>query len=254
MKAIDINCDMGEGFGAYAMGSDTEMLNIASTANLACGYHGGDPMIMSTICKAALSRGVAVGAHPGYPDLWGFGRREIPFSREERKQLVAYQIGALAAVAKLAGHRITHVKAHGALGHLVADNEEAAADFAEVIAGIDSSLRLSVMAGSLLEKAGIAAGLQVAREIYVDRAYTEEGRLLPRSQPGAVIHDAEVAMERVANMVAEGCIITQSGKRIPVEIDTVCVHGDSPGAVPMAKAVRKRLVRDGWTIQPYAGR
>lgn len=243
---------MGEGYGQYSIGNDCEMLKIASTANLACGFHGGDPIIMAARCKAAKEAGVAIGAHPGYPDLWGFGRRAIPFTRSELQELVAYQIGALAALAKMAGHCITHVKAHGALGHLVADNSDAASSFAEVLRAVDPALIMSVMAGSQLEKASLDAGLKVAREIYADRAYDDHGRLLSRGLPDAVVHDPNLAAERVTQMLGERSIITLSGKRIPVEIDTICVHGDTPDAISIARAVKDRLNACGIAVAPYA--
>jgi 5-oxoprolinase (ATP-hydrolysing) subunit A len=251
MKYIDINCDMGEGYGAYTMGSDEQMLEVVSTVNLACGFHAGDPGIMFNICTLAKSRGIAVGAHPGYPDLWGFGRRHMQFSKDELKHIIAYQIGAAQAVALASGHRITHVKAHGALGHLVADDPEACEAMAETVASIDPALVLSVMAGTGLEAAGERYGLKVAREIYADRAYLDNGRLVPRSRPGAVIHDALEAARRVVEMIKAGAIITESGIRIPVAIDTVCVHGDTPNALPMARAIRAALEFAGVTIRPY---
>lgn len=251
ISKVDINCDMGEGFGPYSMGNDPEMLKIVSTVNLACGFHAGDPSIMAASCRAAKEAGVALGAHPGYPDLWGFGRRSIPFTRPEIQELVAYQIGALVAIARMVGHRVTHVKAHGALGHLVADDPDAAANFAEVIRAIDPSLIISVMVGSRLERASLDAGLRIAREIYADRAYDESGRLVSRSLPGAIIHDPSLAAERVAQMIVEQSIVTVSGKRIPVEIDTVCVHGDTPDAVPIARAVKDRLNACGIVVAPY---
>lgn len=251
MKSIDINCDMGEGFGAYTMGNDKQMLEIVSSVNLACGFHAGDPTIMSGICKLAKTRGIAVGAHPGYPDLWGFGRRRMQFSIEELQHLIAYQIGAAQAVASLSGHCVTHVKAHGALGHLVADDSQACDTFAETVAKVAPSLVISVMAGTGLEAAAKRHGLRLAREIYADRAYLDNGRLVPRGRPGAVIHDAGEAARRVLAMVQESSIITESGTRIPVMIDTVCVHGDTPDALPIARAIRTGLESAGWRICPY---
>lgn len=252
MKTIDINCDMGEGFGSYRMGDDMAMLQVVSTVNLACGFHAGDPSIMAHICTEAKRLGVAVGAHPGYPDLWGFGRRDIPYTLTQIKELLAYQIGAAVGIAKLTGHQLTHVKAHGALGHLVSDDPTASAALVEVIQSIDPKLVLSVMANSELERAGDAAGLKLAREIYADRAYMDNGRLMPRGQPGAVIHDAEESVKRVLSMVEEQCIISHTGKRIPVSVDTVCVHGDTDGAVSIAKRIRDELESAGFRIAPYA--
>lgn len=252
MKSIDINCDMGEGFGAYRMGDDMSMLQVVSTVNLACGFHAGDPSIMAHICTEAKRLGVAVGAHPGYPDLWGFGRRDMPYTLPQLKELLAYQIGAAMGMARFAGHRLTHVKAHGAMGHLVSDDPSASAALVDVIESIDSGLILSVMASSELERAGAASGLRLAHEIYADRAYLDDGRLMPRGQPGAVIHDAGESVERVLNMVEEQSIISHTGKRIPVSIDTVCVHGDTEGAVSIAKRIRNALEHAGYRIAPYA--
>ncbi|PYB78856.1 LamB/YcsF family protein [Pseudomonas sp. LB-090624] len=252
IKTVDINCDMGEGFGPYTIAQDDEMLDIATSANMACGFHAGDFTIMADICTQAKARGVAVGAHPGYPDLWGFGRRQQSFSKSEIKQMLAYQIGAAWAIAKSVGHTLTFVKAHGALGHLVADNEVAASALIETIQEVNDELILSVMAGVTLEQMAVAAGLNIAREIYADRAYQDNGRLVPRGQPGAVIHDGERAANRVLAMVQEGAIITESGKRIPVDIDTICVHGDTHGAVAMARTLRKTLESSGIQIAPYS--
>lgn len=252
MKAIDINCDMGEGFGAYEKGDDDAMLGVVSTVNLACGFHGGDPSIMARICEAAKVRGVAVGAHPGYPDLWGFGRRNMVFSVQELKHLVAYQVGASIAMAQLSGHRITHVKAHGALGHLVADDPQASEAYVDAIAAIDRELVVAVMATTALERAAEKRGLRIAREIFADRSYLENGRLTPRDQPGAVIHDSTLAAQRVCEMVHEQCIITASGKRIASGIDTICVHGDTPGAAAIAGELRQALETAGLRIAPFA--
>lgn len=252
MKSIDINCDMGEGFGAYTMGDDDAMLEVASTVNLACGFHAGDPSIMQRICTLAKARGVAVGAHPGYLDLWGFGRRATIHTLQELQQLTAYQVGAAAGVAALCGHKLTHVKAHGAMRHLVADDSEASDAFARAVAAVDRTLAMSAMAGTRLEQAAERAGLRVVREIYADRAYLEDGRLVPRNRPGAVIHDAAQAAQRVVNMISEGALITEAGKRLPTVIDTVCVHGDTANAVPMARLIRRELEKAGYAIRPYA--
>ena len=254
LQQVDINCDMGEGFGPYTIGDDERMLTIASSANLACGFHAGDFTTMAKICRLAKANNVAVGAHPGYPDLWAFGRRYQEFSPGEIKQLLSYQIGAAVAMAKSEGHTLTHVKVHGALGHLVADNESAGTALIDTIKCIDPELILTVMAGTSLQTMARDAGLKLAHEIYADRAYLENGRLVPRSQPGAVIHDADVAAQRVLQMVKENSIITESGKRIAVNIDTICVHGDTSTAVEMAWSVRKLLEDNGVKISPFAGR
>lgn len=251
MKRIDLNCDLGESFGAYRIGADEQMLALVTTANVACGWHGGDPEVMAKTFAKAKELGVAVGAHPGYADLWGFGRRVLPHSAGEIERLVAYQIGAAQAMAAYAGHRITHVKAHGALGNLAADNAEVATAVVRAVKAVDSSLIALVIAGTEGNKAAERHGLALAREIFADRAYTDRGTLVPRNEPGALLHDAGVAAKRILLMLEEGAVIAVSGKRIPVGIDTVCVHGDTPEAVAMARELRRVLEHAGWTIQAF---
>jgi UPF0271 protein len=248
---IDLNSDLGEGFGVYTLGDDAAMLEIISSANVACGFHAGDPMVMATTIEAAKARGVGVGAHPGFNDLWGFGRRPIQGERPaDIEKQVIYQIGALQALAGAAGVRLRHVKAHGALANMATEDEDLALALARAVRAVDRDLVLMVMPGLETEKAGEALGLRIAREVYADRAYAETGDLLSRKLPGAVIHDAAVAAERVARMIAEGAIVTAGGRSIPVRIDSVCVHSDTPGAVAIARAVRDRLRADGLTIAP----
>lgn len=252
MDRVDLNCDCGEGFGAYAMGDDSAMLAIVTSANVACGFHAGDPDIMAQTFAKARDHGVAVGAHPGFPDLAGFGRRRLPYSAAEIERLVAYQIGAAQALAAYAGHRLTHVKAHGALSNIAMDEPSVARAIARAIKAVDPTLRFLAIAGTALETEGEAAGLAVVREIYADRGYTDAGLLAPRGQPGAVLHDADEAAARVVAMVSEGAVFALSGRRIPVGIDSICVHGDTPGAVAMAGAVRQALERSGIALQPFS--
>ncbi len=252
MKHVDLNCDCGEGFGAYAMGDDAAMLGIVTSANVACGFHAGDPDTMAHTFTLARERGVAIGAHPGFPDLAGFGRRRLPYSDAEIERFVAYQIGAAQAMAAYVGHRITYVKVHGALGNMGTEDPAKARAIANAIKAVDPTLRFLAIAGTELERAGEAVGLPVVREIYADRAYTDAGNLVSRALPGAVLHDPEEAAERVGAMIEEGAVIAQSGKRIPVGIDSICVHGDTPGAVAMARAVRDRLERAGIALKPFA--
>ncbi|MEH3120016.1 MAG: 5-oxoprolinase subunit PxpA [Methylorubrum populi] len=233
------------------MGDDAALLDIVTSANVACGFHAGDPDIMVETAAAARARGVAIGAHPGFPDLRGFGRNRIQESPRRIERDVAYQIGALQACAALAGARLTHVKAHGALANLSNEDEAVAEALARAVAGVDRGLALMVMPGLPAERAGARAGLPLVREIYADRAYAEDGTLSPRSAPGAVIHDAQDAAERVARMVGEGAVFTPGGRRIPAAIDTVCVHGDNPAALAMARAVRAGLERAGLALRPY---
>ena len=253
MQSVDLNCDCGEGFGAYAMGDDAAMLAIVTSANVACGFHAGDPEIMAETFRIAKANGVAVGAHPGFPDLWGFGRRRLPFSTGEIERLVAYQIGAAQALAGYVGHRLTHVKPHGALSNIGMEDHAVARAIARAVRAVDPSLVFLAVARSALEQAGIAEKLTVVSEIFADRAYTEQGLLLPRAQEGAVLHDAEEVAERVVAMVEEAALISISGRRIPVLAQSICVHGDTPNAVVMARAVRRRLEAAGITLKAFAG-
>ncbi|HUB63316.1 MAG TPA: 5-oxoprolinase subunit PxpA [Methylocella sp.] len=252
MRSVDLNCDCGEGFGAYRCGDDAAMLETVTSINVACGFHAGDPEIMAHTFAAAKARGIAIGAHPGFPDLFGFGRRRLPFTAGEIERLVAYQIGAAQALCLYAGARLGHVKAHGALSTLAAEDPTIAAAIARAVKMTASDLRLLVPAGTELETAGLTLGLKVAREIYADRAYTDAGQLVGRSNPGAVLHDVEETAARVLAMVSEGAIITSSGKRLAAQIESICVHGDSPNAVAMAKAVRSRLEDAGIGLAPFA--
>lgn len=251
-RTVDLNADLGEGFGAWKMGDDAAMLQVVSSANVACGFHAGDPDIMTATFRLARENGVAVGAHPGFPDRSGFGRRQIPFSTGEIERLVAYQIGAAQALASCAGTAITYVKAHGALGNLAAAEPAVAEAVARAIAAVDAKLTLLAIALSAQVKAGAAAGLTVAHEVFADRAYTEAGLLVPRSEAGAVLKDAERAAERAMRMVTVGAIETVSGQSLSTPIDSICVHGDTPGAVTLAQMVRKRLTQAGVVVQAFS--
>lgn len=251
MTRIDLNADLGEGFGAYRCGDDAAMLDVVTSANVACGLHAGDPEIMARTFALALERGVAVGAHPGFPDLWGFGRRTIPFTAPEIERLVAYQIGAAQALAAYAGHRIAYVKAHGALANLAAAEPAVAGAVARAVKAVDPALSLLAIALTAQVPAGEALGLTVHREIFADRGYTEAGGLIPRGEPGAVIADAAAAASRVLTMVEAGAILTARGARLPTPIDSVCVHGDSPHAVATAQAVRSRLAAAGIRLAAF---
>lgn len=253
MNFIDINCDMGEGFGDYSVGDDAGMLGLVTTANLACGLHAGDPHIMVNLARKAKEAGVAVGAHPGYPDLWGFGRRPMSYSSEDLKALLVYQIGACCAAAKLAGHKMTHVKVHGAMGHLVHREEWAARALVEVIQAVDDNVILSTMVKTVLSDMARAEGLRVAQEVYADRAYDSTGQLVSRGIPGAVIHDSEAAAQNVIRMLSEQAVFTTEGDKIPLDgIDSVCVHSDTAGAVEMTAGLVARLKDEGIALRPYA--
>ncbi|WP_041681799.1 5-oxoprolinase subunit PxpA [Cupriavidus sp. DF5525] len=249
---VDLNSDMGEGFGAYHMGDDEAILNIVSSANIACGLHAGDPEIMAKTFALARERGVAVGAHPGFPDLWGFGRRIIPFSTGEIERLVAYQIGAAQALSAYAGHPITYVKAHGALGNLTQTDAEVSTAIARAIKAVDPKLVCLTFANGHLERIGKEMGLRVCAEVFADRAYTDEGHLVHRKIPGAVLHDAHEAAARMLRMVRAGAIETISGKLVPAPIESICVHSDTPGAIAMAAEVRRTLEEAGVTVRSFS--
>jgi 5-oxoprolinase (ATP-hydrolysing) subunit A len=250
---VDLNCDMGEGFGPWPMGDDSTMLDIVTSASIACGFHAGDPDIMARTAALAKEKGVAIGAHPGFNDLWGFGRRAIPVTDYASvEHMVAYQIGAMQAVAALAGHAITYVKAHGALNNMANEDEALALAFARAVKGVDRALVNVVLPGLPMARASEKVGVPVALEIFADRAYEDDGMLMSRRKPGAVLHDAEQAAARLLQMVQDRALISVTGKRIPVEIDTICVHGDEPTAVVMARTVRETLEANGVTLAPFS--
>ena len=253
MNTIDLNSDMGEGFGVYSLGDDEAMLEIVTSANIACGFHAGDPLVMARTLASAKAHGVGAGAHPSFFDLWGFGRRPILGERpgDIEKQIV-YQIGAMQGLAAAEGVRLTHVKTHGSLGNLANEDVDLARAVARAIKAVARDAIFVVMPGLESEKAGEAFGLKLAREIYADRAYADNGALASRKLPGAVLHDAEEAAARVLNVVETGEIVSVGGRRIPIKTDTVCVHGDTAGAVAMARAVRSRLEGAGWAIRPMS--
>lgn len=250
---IDINSDIGEGFGAWTMGDDEAMLDVATSVNIACGFHAGDPDIMRKIATQARARGVAIGAHPGYRDLAGFGRRAIPgLSAHEIENLVAYQTGALCAVASLAGHKVTHVKAHGALSNAACSDALIASAIAAAIKAVDANLAFMVLPRTELARAAERSGLRPIHEIYADRAYQDDAQLVSRSQPGAVLHDVDEIATRAVRMVSEQAIVTASGKTIATPVDSICVHGDTPGAVGIARSVRAALDRAGVKISGFS--
>ena len=250
---IDLNSDMGEGFGVYTLGDDAAMLEIVTSANVACGFHAGDPLIMHRTVELARERGVAVGAHPGFLDLWGFGRRPIHGDQPDQLgKIVTYQIGALQALATSVGHKVTYVKVHGALANMAAVDDDLADGIARAIRRVDRDLIFMVMPGMATERAGERAGLRLAREVYEDRTYNDNGNLTSGNKPGAVIHDPEMAARRVLRMLEEQAIITVTGVKLPVLIDTVGVHGDNLAAVCMAQTVRTILEAEGVTIAPFS--
>jgi UPF0271 protein len=249
---LDLNSDLGESFGAWKMGDDEAMLDIVTSANIACGFHAGDPIVMHRAMVAAGERGVGIGAHPSFLDLWGFGRRPILGERpEDIETMVIYQIGAAKALAEAAGYRLAHVKTHGSLGNMAMVDPDLARAVARAVRAVDRDLILVVMPGLALEKAALEQGLLVAREIYADRSYEDDGNLTSRKQPGAVIEDPDHATARVLAMLEDGAVTTVTGKRLPMPIDTICVHGDNAQAVAMAAAIRTALETAGHTLEPF---
>lgn len=245
MKTIDLNCDMGEGFGAWELGEDAALLDYASSANIACGFHAGDPGTMHRTVKLAIEKGVAVGAHPSLPDLQGFGRRRMNVSAQEVYDMVLYQIGAMDGFAIACGGRLAHVKAHGALYNMAARDLSLAQAIAEAVRDFNDSLILFGLSGSELIRAGETAGLKTASEVFADRSYEADGSLTPRTQAGATIGDADAAIARVRRMIGEGKVRSRQGEDVEVRADTLCIHGDEPGAVEFARRVRGALKADG---------
>jgi UPF0271 protein len=253
MRAIDLNSDLGEGYGPWSIGDEAAMLDLVTSANLACGGHAGDPEVMFTALRRAAERGVSIGAHPGYADREGFGRRVIPMAPAEIARMVAAQVGALQGVAALAGAVVRYVKPHGALANLAADRAEVAAAIAAAVAAMPGQLALLAISGTELEVEGRKAGLPVVAEVFADRAYRADGRLVPRGQEGAVLKDAEMAAARMLRFVETGRMPVLGGGEIALKAGSICVHGDSPGAVEMARAVRGALEGAGVALRPFAG-
>jgi 5-oxoprolinase (ATP-hydrolysing) subunit A len=250
MITVDLNCDMGESFGAWRMGDDGEVLRSVTSANIACGFHAGDPQVMRSTIGMALTAGVSVGAHPGLPDLAGFGRRTMQVTAAEVHDMVVYQLGALDAFMRVVRRRLTHVKPHGALYNMAAADRELAAAIARAVQEYDPGLVLFGLAGSQLVTAGRMAGLRVASEVFADRNYMPDGSLVPRSHPEAKIHWADDAVERAVRMVRDRVVTAIDGSVIEVEPDTICVHGDGPSASAIASGLYRGLVAAG--IQPRA--
>jgi UPF0271 protein len=247
---IDINCDLGESFGSYKIGEDERVMPFITSANVACGYHAGDPMIMAQTLELAKMHGVAVGAHPGYPDLLGYGRRNLETFPGEIRNYILYQVGALGALARAAGMKLQHVKPHGAMYNLAAKDERTAQEVIEAVKAYDPDLILITLAGSLCAQVASAAGLRVAREVFPDRAYLSNGQLAPRSMAGAVIQDPERVEERVLKLVKTGKMASIDGQQVALDMDTLCVHGDNPGAWKLAKTIRETLESFGVCVLP----
>ena len=247
-KRINLNADLGEGFGPWHMGDDAAMLDIVASANLACGGHAGDPDTMRRTVALAQARGVSIGAHPSYPDLQGFGRRPMALSAGELECQIAFQIGALVGVAALENTRVTHVKPHGALNNLACIDRAVADTVCRAIRAIDQDMILLAPAASQLLVAGRAAGLPVVEEIFADRAYLPDGQLVPRARPDAMIHGADACLAHVLAMLEAGALIAVDGSRLATAIDSICVHGDSPDAVAVAHHLRQELSARGYQI------
>ena len=251
MSLVDLNADIGESFGRSELPGEDDLLSLITSANVACGFHAGDPMVMQRTVSAAAGRGVTVGAHPGYRDLIGFGRRELAASPAEIASDVVYQVGALDGFCRTAGTRVRYVKLHGALYHRAADDKEVAKAVAFALRQLDQELVVLGPEGSAMLQAANATGLDVAREAFVDRAYLPDGRLVPRGMPGAVLDDAEAIAERALRMVQDRYVVAIDGTRCIVRADSLCVHGDGPKAVAVVRAVRQRFDQEGISLAPF---
>ena len=250
-SCVDLNADLGESFGVWTMGDDEALLSIIGRANLACGFHAGDPLVMRRSVRLAREHGVAIGAHPSFPDLQGFGRRRMDLSPEELQAMLIYQIGALAGVCRAEGTLLAHVKPHGALNNMASADEALARTVVQAVRAYDPALPLLVPACSALERAALALGQPVLREVFADRAYQDDGQLVPRCEPGAVLHDPDEAVAHVLAMLQAGGLVTRDGRVLPTPIDSICVHGDGPQAVQTARQLRKALAQRGW-LAPVA--
>lgn len=252
MKYIDLNCDMGESFGAYKIGRDEEVIQLISSANIACGFHAGDPNVMDKTVRMAKERGVGIGVHMGFPDLLGFGRREMDIVKDDLVNYIVYQIGALQAFCTKHGVEIQHVKSHGAMGNMSYVNPMVADAVTDAILQVIPDTKLMVISGTAVHKAAVEKGITVVKEVFADRAYTNEGTLVSRKIEGGVITDPEKAADQVLDMVLHGKVTTIDGKVIPMEADSICVHGDTDGALTIVRRVKEKLEHSGVKIQPVA--
>lgn len=251
MKRVDLNCDLGESFGAYKIGLDGEVIPYISSANIACGFHASDPVVMAHTVAMAKEHGCSVGAHPGFPDLMGFGRRQMQITPEEAKDYIIYQVGALAAFCRSQGIRLHHVKPHGALYNMAAVDDSLARAVCEGIYVVDPELVLLGLAGSELLKAAEDTGLRYASEVFADRSYNEDGTLVSRKLPGAVITDEALAVQRVLRMVNERKVTSITGKDITIRPDSICVHGDNQKALQFVQKIRDALIKEKIEIKPF---
>lgn len=248
-RVVDLNSDIGESFGAYVMGMDSEVIKHVTSVNVACGWHAGDPLIMENTVKEAVKNGVAIGAHPGYPDLMGFGRRNMDVSPAEARAYMIYQLGALNAFAAAHGQKIQHLKLHGAFYNTASVKPELAEAVVNGVLDVDPEIILMVLSGSYIAKLAEEKGLRVAQEVFADRAYNADGTLVSRKLPGAVIHDKDLAIQRIKKMVTEGKVTAHDGTEIDIVADSICVHGDNPEAVNFVKFIRESLIADGIEVK-----
>ncbi len=249
-RKVDLNSDMGEGFGPWKMGDDAALLDIVTSANIACGFHAGDPDVMAQTMALAVGKAVGIGAHPGFADLKGFGRRRLPLGQDELANAVAYQLGAAQAMARRAGGQVRHLKLHGALANMASEDAGLARVCYEAALAVDPDIVIMVLAATAQETAARDLGCHSVGEIFADRAYEDDATLVDRSKPGAVLHDAATAAPRILKMLEAGAIIAESGKHIPCRIDTICLHGDTPDAVAMARGIRQYLEQAGVMLAP----
>src|SRR5882762_8948750 len=248
MKRIDLNCDMGESYGAWKMGADAEVMPHISSANIACGFHGGDPATIRKTVALALERGVAIGAHPSLPDLQGFGRRVMKITPQEMYDLVVYQAGAVEAFARAAGAKLHHVKCHGALYNMAATDAALSEAMVRAVKDLGSDIMLYALSRSTTFESAKKAGFRVAGEVFADRGYADDGMLAPRDLPGGLIEDPVQAVKQALAMIEQGHVTSLSGRRVPVAADTLCLHGDQPGAAAFAKALRQAFSERGISI------
>ena len=250
-SSVDLNSDLGESFGAWTMGDDAAMLRLVTSANVACGFHGGDPSTMLSTCRLAVENDVTVGAHVSYRDLAGFGRRSMDVPVSELRDEVLYQLSALAGMARVAGTAVRYVKPHGALYNRIVDDESQAAAVVDAVAAFDPALPVLGLSGSAVERAAAERGLRFVGEAFVDRGYRADGTLVPRTEPGALLSDVEAIAARAVRMVVDGTVEAVDGTRIVVAAQSLCVHGDTPGAVAMAEAVRRGLDEAGIAVEAF---
>ncbi|MEV0896987.1 5-oxoprolinase subunit PxpA [Actinoplanes sp. NPDC049802] len=248
---MDLNADLGEGFGAWRLGDDEALLDVVTSANVACGFHAGDPSTMHRVCRAAVAKGVAIGAQVGYRDLAGFGRRRIDYDHDELRNDILYQIGALEAFCRVAGDRVRYVKPHGALYNTAAVDPVQASAVVDAVLAYDAALPVLCQPGSELARQALREGLNVTGEGFADRGYQPDGRLVPRSRPDALVHTPDLVVQRAVRMAAEGSVIAVDGAEVPCPVRSICLHGDTPGAVELARSVRDGLRAVGLNVRPF---